>query len=106
MRLPEDSAEMPNGKTTLCGVCEFGQCVAVLPFVENKNVVMVRQYRYTHKENHRWEMPGGGVRPSETPEAAAARVDGRSRFLERAILPFDEVLELVNASEIRDTPKA
>ena len=50
MRLREDIAEMPNGKTTIYGVCEFGQCVAVLP--------------------------------------------------------FDEVLALVNASEIRDTPQA
>jgi 8-oxo-dGTP pyrophosphatase MutT (NUDIX family) len=31
--------------------------VAVLPFVDDKNVVMVRQYRYTHRENHRWEIP-------------------------------------------------
>ena len=49
MRLREDIAEMPNGKTTIYGVCEFGQCVAVLPFVDDKNVVMVRQYRYTPK---------------------------------------------------------
>ncbi len=73
MRLREDIAEMPNGKTTIYGVCEFGQCVAVLPFVDDKNVVMVRQYRYTHKEYHRWEMPSGGLRSGETPEAAAQR---------------------------------
>jgi hypothetical protein len=29
-----------------------------------------------------------------------------TEFLERAVLPFDEVLALVNASEIRDTPQA
>ncbi len=146
MRLREDIAEMPNGKTTLYGVCEFGSCVGVLPFVDEGKVLMVRQYRYTHRENHRWEMPSGGVRPGETPEAAAQRElmeeagcrAGRltwvstyyttkcvtdevghlylghdlmaaalpadeTEFLERAILPFDEVLELVHASEIRDS---
>jgi len=146
MRLREDIAEMPNGKTTIYGVCEFGQCVAVLPFVDDKNVVMVRQYRYTHKENHRWEMPSGGLRPEETPEEAAQRElmeeagyrAGRltwvstyyttkcvtdevgylylghdltlaalppddTEFMERTILTFDEVLEMVNASEIRDS---
>ena len=60
MRVREDIAEMPDGRTTLYGVCEFGQCVAVLPFIDDKNVVMIRQYRYTHRENHRWEMPSGG----------------------------------------------
>lgn len=73
MRLREDIAEMPNGKTTLYGVCEFGQCVGVLPFVDDNHVVMVRQYRYVFEENHRWEMPTGGWKPSETLEAAAQR---------------------------------
>jgi len=52
-------------------VYEFGQCVAVPPFVDDKNVVMVRQYGYTYKENHRWEMPSGGLCPGENPEEAA-----------------------------------
>ncbi len=73
MRLREDIAEMPDGRTTLYGVCEFGQCVAVLPFVDARHVLMIRQYRYTHQESHRWEMPSGGVHAGETPEAAAQR---------------------------------
>jgi ADP-ribose pyrophosphatase len=73
MRLREDVAEMPNGRTTIYGVCEFGQCVGVLPFVDDDHVVKVRQYRYVQRENHRREMPSGGVHPGETPEAAAQR---------------------------------
>ena len=34
---------------------------------------MVRQYRYVQRENHRWEIPTGGMDPEETPEAAAQR---------------------------------
>ena len=107
---------------------------------------MVRQYRYVHQENFRWEMPTGGIRPGEAPEAAALRelmeeagyranqlvwvssyhtsksvchetahlYVGRdlvaadaspddTEFFERAVLPFDEVLRLVEASEIRDS---
>lgn len=146
LRLREDVAEMPNGRTTIYGVCEFGQCVGVLPFVDDQHVVMVRQYRYPARENHRWEMPTGGIRPGETLEQAAQRelmeeagyrasdlqwvssyhtsksvceetahlYIGRNlvradsppddtEFFERAVLPFDQVLQLVIDSEIRDS---
>ena len=73
MRLREDIAETPTGQTTIYGVCEFGQCVGVLPFVDRDHVVMVRQYRYPAQENHRWEMPTGGIHAGETPEQAAQR---------------------------------
>jgi ADP-ribose pyrophosphatase len=145
MRLREDVAELPNGRTTIYGVCEFGQCVGVLPFVDDEHVVMVRQYRYVQKENSRWEMPTGGVRMGESFEAAAQRelmeeagyraetltwvnsyytsksvceevahlYIGRdltqseappddTEFLEVAVMPFDDVLQMALASEIRD----
>jgi ADP-ribose pyrophosphatase len=73
MRLREDQVELPNGCTTIYGVCEFGECVGVLPFLDDQHVAMVRQYRYVHQENHRWEMPTGGIRPGESPEQAAQR---------------------------------
>jgi ADP-ribose pyrophosphatase len=72
-RLREDVAELPNGKTTIYGVVECGRCVGVLPFVDDDHVVMVRQYRYVFGENHRWEMPTGGVKPGESLEEAARR---------------------------------
>src|SRR5439155_17609791 len=73
IRVREDLAEMPNGRTTIYGVCELGQCVGVLPFVDDDHVVMVRQYRYVFGENQRWELPTGGVHPGESLEAAAQR---------------------------------
>lgn len=69
----EDIAEMPNGKTTIYGVVECGHCVGVLPFFDDHNVVLVRQYRYVFGENERWEMPTGGVKPGETLLEAANR---------------------------------
>jgi len=73
IRVREDVAEMPGGRTTIYGVCEMGQCVGVLPFVSENEVVMVRQYRYVQHENHRWEMPTGGMHRGETPEEGAQR---------------------------------
>ena len=73
MRLREDLAQMPDGKTTIYGVVECAECVGVLPFIDKDNVVMVRQYRYVYGEDHRWEMPTGGVHPGETTEEAVRR---------------------------------
>ena len=73
MRLREDIAELPNGRTTIYGVVVFGDCVGVLPFVDEDHVMLVCQYRYVQGEAHRWEMPTGGVREGETLEQAAQR---------------------------------
>lgn len=73
LRLREDIAELPNGRTTIYGVVTTGPCVGVLPFVDDDHVLMVRQYRYVVGESHRWEMPTGGVHPDEAPEDAAQR---------------------------------
>ena len=73
MRLREDIAELPDGRSTIYGVVTFGQCVGVLPFLDPDHVLLVRQYRYVQGENERWEMPTGGVHPGEQAEQAALR---------------------------------
>jgi len=71
--LREDVAQMPDGRTTIYGVVTFGRCVGVVPFVDADHVMLVRQYRYVQRENHRWEIPTGGVNEGETLEQAAQR---------------------------------
>jgi ADP-ribose pyrophosphatase len=73
MRLREDVAEMPDGRTTIYGVVTFGNCVGVVPFVDDSHVLLVRQYRYVQGEDHRWEIPTGGVHEGESTEQAAQR---------------------------------
>jgi ADP-ribose pyrophosphatase len=145
-RVREDIVEMPNGKQTIYGVIECSDCVGVLPFLDDEHVVLVRQYRYVFGENHRWEMPTGGVKPGESLQEAARRemreevgydvrelqhvctyfpsksimreighlfigrelkqvqaVPDETEFLEVAIFPFDQALEMVIGSEIRDS---
>jgi ADP-ribose pyrophosphatase len=144
-KVREDIAEMPNGKTTLYGVIETGDAVGILPFLDEEHIVLVRQYRYVFGENHRWEMPTGGVEPGEALLKAAQRelqeevgyqagqlsylhtfyssksvmyevahlymasklvrveaIPEETEFLEIAAFPFDQVLKMVLASEIRD----
>jgi ADP-ribose pyrophosphatase len=73
MSLREDVAEMPNKQTTIYGVVTFGDCVGVVPFVDDEHLILVRQFRYVYGENHRWEIPTGGVKDGETLEQAAQR---------------------------------
>jgi ADP-ribose pyrophosphatase len=69
----EDQAELPNGRTTIYGVVECPGAVGVVPFVADDQVIMVRQYRYVFGENHRWEIPTGGIHQGESLVDAARR---------------------------------
>ncbi len=73
MRVREDIAELPNGKTTIYGVVECHGAVGVLPFLDDERVILVNQYRYVFGEDQRWEIPTGGLLTGEDLEAAAQR---------------------------------
>jgi len=144
IRVREDVAEMPDGRTTIYGVVECKPAVGVLPFLDPRTVVLVGQYRYVARDFY-WEIPTGGMAPGESEEAAAQRelaeeagyeaarltklcafhssksvmeevchiyaADGLhpvsrdgddTEFIEARAFPFDEVLRMVERSEIRD----
>jgi ADP-ribose pyrophosphatase len=144
IRVREDIAEMPDGRTTLYGVVECKPAIGVLPMLDAGSVVLVGQYRYVARAFY-WEIPTGGMLPGETEEAAAqrelaeeagyeagrltklctfhtsksvmdetahlylaealrpaARDGDDTEFIEIRTFPFDEVVRMVEASEIRD----
>lgn len=72
LRLREDRVLTPDGREALYGVVECGRCVGVLPFLDDRTVLMVRQHRYI-AGRYTWEMPTGGVDAGEPVEAAAQR---------------------------------
>lgn len=72
LSLREDVVELPNGDTTLYGVVTCGNCVGVLPFIDDDTVLLVRQYRYV-ASRVTWEMPTGGVHGDESLEDAVQR---------------------------------
>lgn len=72
MRVREDVAQMPDGRTTIYGVVTCKPAVGVLPFLDNDTVVLVGQYRYVFGE-FLWEMPTGGAHPGESLEEAGRR---------------------------------
>ena len=72
IRVREDSAELPDGRTTIYGVIQAKPAVGVLPFLDADTVVLVGQYRYVARGFY-WEMPTGAVEPGEAEEAAVRR---------------------------------
>jgi ADP-ribose pyrophosphatase len=72
IRVREDLAELPDGRTTLYGVVQCRPCVGVLPFLDERTVILVGQYRYVAGD-FTWEMPTGAMRPGESEEAAVQR---------------------------------
>ena len=144
IRVREDVAEMPDGRTTLYGVIECKPAIGVLPFLDTHTVVLVGQYRYVARDFY-WEIPTGGMQPGEAEEAAAQRElaeeagyeaarltklctfyssksvmdetahlymaeglrsavrDGdETEFIEIRPFAFDDVVRMVETSEIRD----
>ena len=72
LALREDTWRLPDGSERVYPVLVSGPGVAVLPFVEPDRVLLVRQYRHLQRAMS-WELPGGGVLPGESPDAAAQR---------------------------------
>ena len=72
LALREDTWRLPDGTERVYPVLVSGPGVAVLPFVEPDRVLLVRQYRHLQRGDS-WELPGGGVLPGESPDAAAQR---------------------------------
>jgi ADP-ribose pyrophosphatase len=72
IRVREDVAEMPDGRTTLYGVVQCRPCVGVLPFLDERTVVLVGQYRYVARD-FSWEMPTGAIAAGESEETAVQR---------------------------------
>jgi ADP-ribose pyrophosphatase len=72
LQLREDQVELPDGRKNIYGVVTCGDCVGVLPFIDPKTVLLIKQYRYVAKRVT-WEMPSGGVHTGESIEKAAQR---------------------------------
>ena len=70
--LREDAWRLPDGREVVYPVLAVGVTVGILPFLDDRHVVLVRQYRHLLR-NWSWELPGGGARAKETPLAAAQR---------------------------------
>src|SRR2546428_7932461 len=72
IRVREDVAELPDGRTTIYGVVTCADAVGVLPMLDADTVILVGQYRYVARA-FMWEIPTGGASGGESHEATAQR---------------------------------
>jgi len=72
LALREDAWRLPDGREVVYPVLVVGVAVAIIPFVDDDHVLLVRQFRHLQRRLS-WELPGGGALPGEDPVAAAQR---------------------------------
>ncbi len=67
-----DKCELPNGQIVEPVILEYGTWVNVLALTEEKEAVLIKQYRHGIRRVI-WELPGGVVEPDENPFEGAKR---------------------------------
>jgi ADP-ribose pyrophosphatase len=67
-----ESVTLPNGHTTTLEIIKHPGAAAVVPFVDERTILMVRQYRHA-AGGYLFEIPAGKLDPGEAPEACARR---------------------------------
>jgi len=72
IRLRVDNVLLPSGKETVREVVEHNGAVAIVAVDQEKNVLLVRQFRHAAGQEL-LEIPAGGIDPGETPEETARR---------------------------------
>jgi ADP-ribose pyrophosphatase len=72
VRFTAELTKLPNGKSIIVDRVEFPNSVAILPIINEKHVVLLKQYR---PSLNKWifEVPAGVIDPGEKPEEAARR---------------------------------
>ncbi|MFO0691263.1 MAG: NUDIX hydrolase [Myxococcota bacterium] len=67
-----DRVTLPNGKSTLVDLLKHPGAAAVVPFLDDGRVLLIRQYRHA-AGGYLLEVPAGKLDPGEAPEVCAAR---------------------------------
>jgi len=68
--IQEDTIVLSNGKETKYWFAEKQDSVFVVPVTHEKEIVLIRSYRYPMKEWF-WEVPAGHLKNGQSPEEAA-----------------------------------
>ncbi len=67
-----DTVRLPNGNTTTREMADHQGAVAIVPFLPDGSVILVKQFRYP-MGTVMYEIPAGKIDPGEAPERCAVR---------------------------------
>jgi ADP-ribose pyrophosphatase len=67
-----DVVKLPSGHTVDMEIVRHPGSVVLLPIPTPGSIILIRQFRYTI-DRWIWELPAGSLKPTEDPDAAAAR---------------------------------
>jgi len=110
LKIDRDRVELPNGRTTDLEMVRHPGAAAIVPFVSDEEILLVRQFRYA-ASGFILEVPAGTLNRGEEPEACARReveeeVGHRAGRLEKLGAIFttpgftDEVIHLYVARDL------
>jgi ADP-ribose pyrophosphatase len=72
LKIDRDRVRLPNGGTTDLEMVRHPGASAVVPFVSDDDILLVRQFRYATR-GFILEVPAGTLQPGEEPDACALR---------------------------------
>ena len=72
LEVATEEVELPNGRRIELDIVRHPGAAAIVPFVSEEDVLMIRQYRYA-TNGVLWEIPAGKMDPGEDPETCARR---------------------------------
>lgn len=71
-QLMSDNITLPNGVTTDVHILRHPGAAAIIPLINQNQLVLIRQYRHALAD-FIWEIPAGTLQPNEAPLACAQR---------------------------------
>ncbi len=72
LEMVTEEVELPGGRRTQLDLIRHPGAAAVVPFLSDDEVLLIRQFRYA-AGGEIYEVPAGKLDPGETPEACAHR---------------------------------
>jgi ADP-ribose pyrophosphatase len=73
VRVSSERVVLPNGRTLLLDVVHHPGAAAVVPFLSDDEVLLIRQYRHAADGSMILEVPAGKLDDGETPEVCVRR---------------------------------
>lgn len=72
IHLVDCDVRMPSGRVLSRQILEHPGAVVIIPVLENRKIILVRQFRFAAR-SWMWEFPAGGIEPGESRRNAASR---------------------------------